>query len=263
MEEEAQQRLKFEEIIYEKKDRVAWVTINRPERLNAITAHTTVELVEAFENAWLDRNIRVVVLTGAGNRAFCTGGDQKTRGRGGYGKSQTVIDFHWMIRSIPKPVIAMVRGYAIGNGNVIQVLCDLTIASENAIFGQTGPKVGSFAAGFGSAYLARAVGQKKAREIWYLCRQYKAQEALQMGLVNAVVPDDKLEEEVNNWCQEIVAKSPTAIRALKASFNADTESIAGINAMGHEILRLYYRTDEALEGVKSFVEKRKPDFSKF
>lgn len=259
--------MEFVDVTCEKMDGIAWVTINRPEVRNAFRPRTVDEMVEAFMDAWLDNSIGVVVLTGAGDKAFCSGGDQKIRDREGYGddyKARGMVgDLHSVIRDIPKPVIAMVNGYAIGGGHVLHVLCDLSIASETAIFGQTGPRVGSFDAGFGSAYLARLVGEKKAREIWYLCRQYSAQEALEMGLVNKVVPPDKLKEETIAWCNEILAKSPTALRVLKASFNADTDSIHGINAMASNALRLFYQTDEAMEGRNAFVEKRPVDFSRF
>ena len=207
-------------------------------------------------------------MTGAGDRAFCSGGDQKLRGKGGYkDESGTprlqVLQLHRIIRMIPKPVIAMVNGYAIGGGHVLHVLCDLTIASETAIFGQTGPRVGSFDAGFGSVFLSRIVGEKKAREIWFLCRQYSAQEALAMGLVNRVVSPDKLEEETSQWCRDLLEKSPTALRMLKASFNADTDWVYGLQAVAHGATSLFYTTEEAAEGRDAFVEKRKPDFSPF
>lgn len=260
--------LDFTDIDYEKKDGIAKLTINRPEVRNAFRPRTVDELLAAFNDAWQDEEIGVVVLTGAGDKAFCSGGDQRLRGKGGYrDESGTprlqVINLHRMIRMIPKPVIAMVNGYAIGGGHVLHLLCDLSIASENAIFGQSGPKVGSFDAGFGTILLSRIVGEKKAREIWYLCKQYSAQQALDMGLINTVVPFDQLETETNNWCQEILAKSPTALRMLKASFNADTDWVYGLQAIAHGATSLFYRTEEALEGRTAFLEKRSPDFSKF
>ncbi len=261
-------RTKYKDIIYEKKDGVAKVTINRQEVYNAFRPKTIDELAAAFLDAWHDDSIGVVVLTGAGDKAFCSGGDQRLRGRGGYNDEAgtprlQVMEFHRIIRMIPKPVIAMVNGYAIGGGHVLHVLCDLTIASETAIFGQVGPKVGSFDGGFGSVYLARIVGEKKAREIWYLCRQYSAHEALDMGLVNKVVPPGELEAETMRWCREILEKSPTALRMLKASLNADTDWVYGLEAVSHGATSLYYLTEEAQEGSRAFLEKRKPDFSRF
>jgi len=260
----------YEEILYEKKDAIAKITINRPKAYNAFTSITIQEMITAFRDSWADKSIGVVVLTGAGEKAFCTGGDQKSKDDAGYGKGKadfSLLDAHSqlinLIRSIPKPVIAAVNGFAIGGGHVLHVVCDLTIASENARFGQAGPKVGSFDAGYGSAYLARIIGEKKAREIWYLCKQYSAQEACEMGLVNKVVPLSELYDEVDNWCKEILAKAPYAISYLKASFNADTDHIAGINALSRHAVDLYYGTDEAHEGVNAFIEKRKPDFNKF
>jgi naphthoate synthase (dihydroxynaphthoic acid synthetase) len=258
--------MEYEDIIYEAAKGIAWITINRPEVMNAFRAKTVAELIDAFGKAWNDKSVGVVVLSGAGDRAFSSGGDQKARGKKGYGEGGLGMDvstLHRMIRSIPKPVIAMVNGYAIGGGNVLQVLCDLAIASENAVFGQTGPRVGSVDPGFGTAYLARLVGERKAREIWYLCRRYTAKEALEMGLVNKVVPAEKLREEVERWCQEILEKSPTALKLAKASFTADTEHIGGISELGFDALELYYQTDEAMEGRNAFVEKRKPDFGRF
>ncbi|MFQ5880515.1 MAG: 1,4-dihydroxy-2-naphthoyl-CoA synthase, partial [Dehalococcoidia bacterium] len=242
--------LEFRDIIYDKRDGIAKVIINRPEVLNAFRPLTIDEMIQAFEDAWQDEGIGVVVLTGAGDRAFCTGGDQKVRGEGGYRDEAgtprlQVTRLHRLIREIPKPVIAMVNGYAIGGGHVLHILCDLTIAAETARFGQTGPRVGSFDGGFGAIYLARIVGEKKAREIWYLCRQYTAQEALEMGLVNAVVPPEHLEEETLAWCREILAKSPTALRFLKAAFNADTDYVYGLQNLAHGATNLFYTTDEA------------------
>lgn len=258
--------MEFEDIIYEKKDGVAKITINRPKTRNAFRNRTVAEMVGAFQDAWGDPSIGVAVLTGVGDKAFCSGGDQKERDVGGYrggGVVGGVALLHSIIRNIPKPVIAAVNGFAIGGGHVLHVICDLTIASETARFGQTGPRVGSVDPGWGTAYLSRIVGEKKAREIWYLCKQYTAQEALEMGLVNKVVPADKLDEEVDEWCKELLAKSPTALRLAKSSFNADSDSIHGITALGHDALGLYYLTDEAMEGRNAFVEKRPVDFSKF
>jgi len=257
--------MSFQDVLYEARDGVAWITINRPQVRNAFRARTVDELVAAFRQAWADSDIGVVVLTGAGDKAFCSGGDQKERGESGYGPGATgigldVASLHSVIRNIPKPVIAMVNGYAIGGGHVLHVLCDLSIAAESAIFGQTGPRVGSVDPGFGTAYLARVVGEKKAREVWYLCRQYTAAEALEMGLVNKVVPADQLRAEVERWCADLLERSPTALKLAKYSFNADTDHIHGITEMGFSALELYYETPEALEGRNAFVEKRKPDF---
>jgi 2-ketocyclohexanecarboxyl-CoA hydrolase len=253
-----------EDILYEARDGVAWITINRPERRNAFRVQTVDELVAGFRTAWADRAVGVVVLTGAGDKAFCSGGDQKERGPGGYGTGAgiglDVAALHGVIRSIPKPVIAMVNGFAIGGGHVLHVLCDLTIAADSAVFGQVGPRVGSADPGFGTAYLARLVGEKKAREIWYLCRQYSAQDALAMGLVNKVVPAAALRTEVEAWCTELLAMSPTALKLAKFSFNADTDHIHGITEMGFSALELYYQTAEAEEGRLAFVEKRPPNF---
>ncbi len=258
----------FEDILYETYDGIAKITINRPEVRNAFRPKTVNELITAFAFARDDSNIGVIVLAGAGDKAFCSGGDQSVRGHGGYvGDDEiprlNVLDLQRLIRVIPKPVVAMVSGYAIGGGHVLHVVCDLTIAADNAIFGQTGPKVGSFDAGYGAGYLARIVGHKKAREIWYLCRQYNAQEALDMGLVNTVVPLEQLEAETVQWAQEMLDKSPTALRFLKASLNADTDGLAGLQQMGGDATLLYYTTDEAKEGRDSFKEKRKPDFKQF
>ncbi|UCF95131.1 MAG: 1,4-dihydroxy-2-naphthoyl-CoA synthase [Desulfobacterales bacterium] len=262
--------MEFREIIYEKKEGIAKVIINRPARYNAFTSLTLEEMHTALRDAWVDRKVGVVVLTGVGDKAFCTGGDQKTKDDEGYGKGGAafdLLDAHGqvlnIIRAIPKPVIAMVNGYAIGGGHVLQVVCDLTIASETARFGQAGPKVGSFDAGFGTVFLARIIGEKKAREIWYLCRQYSAQEALEMGLVNKVVPPAELAQEVDAWCREILQKAPYTLAYLKASFNADTDHVNGIGAMARHALELYYKTEESHEGVQAFLEKRPPDFSKF
>ena len=256
----------FEDVLFEKRDGVAWITINRPQVRNAFRARTVDELVVAFRDAWADSDIGVVVLTGAGDRAFCSGGDQKERTGTGYGKAEgiglDVVSLHSVIRNIPKPVIAMVNGYAIGGGHVLHVICDLSIAADTAIFGQTGPRVGSVDPGFGTAYLARIIGEKRAREIWYLCRQYSAQEALEMGLVNRVVPAAQLRQETETWCKELLEKSPTALKIAKYSFNADTDHIHGITEMGFSAVGLYYETAEAQEGLKAFLEKRQPDFRK-
>lgn len=256
--------MNFEDILYETRDGVGWITINRPAVRNAFRARTVDEMVAAFRQAWADRDVGVVVLTGAGDKAFCSGGDQKDRGEDGYGGGSgiglDIVSLHNVMRGIPKPVIAMVNGYAIGGGHVLHVLCDLSIAADTAIFGQTGPRVGSVDPGFGTAYLARIVGEKKAREIWYLCRQYSAQEALQMGLVNKVVPAAQLRAEVEAWCRELMEKSPTALKLAKYSFNADTDHIHGITEMGFSAVELYYQTDEAQEGRNAFVEKRQPNF---
>jgi naphthoate synthase len=258
----------YEDIIYETYNGIAKITINRPEVHNAFRPKTVAEMIDAFSYARDDSKIGVIILTGAGGKAFCSGGDQKVRGHGGYvGEDQiprlNVLDLQRLIRVIPKPVIAMVAGYAIGGGHVLHVVCDLTIAADNAIFGQTGPKVGSFDGGYGAGYLARIVGHKKAREIWYLCRQYTAQEALEMGLVNKVVPLEQLEEETVKWAQEILEKSPTAIRFLKAAFNADSDGLAGIQQLAGDATLLFYTTDEAKEGRDAFKEKRKPNFKQF
>lgn len=268
--------VEFREIVYRKENAVARITINRPERLNAFTVRTLQEMAHALADAGTDRSVGVVVLTGAGDRAFCVGGDQVSRGEGGYEEESTgifgygdmgMLEAHglviYLIRNIPKPVIAAVNGYAIGGGHVLQMVCDLSIAAEHARFGQAGPRVGSFDAGFGTAYMARLVGEKKAREMWYLCRQYSAAEALEMGLVNKVVPKDRLEEEVQAWCNEILAKSPTALAFVKASFNAETDHIWGLNAVSMKGLELFYKTQESLEGRNAFVEKRQPDFRKY
>lgn len=258
----------YEEIIYEHYNGIAKITINRPHVHNAFTPRTVMEMIDAFSRARDDSDIGVIILTGAGEKAFCSGGDQSVRGHGGYvGDDQiprlNVLDLQRLIRFTPKPVIAMVAGYAVGGGHVLHIICDLTIAADNARFGQSGPKVGSFDAGYGAGYLARIVGHKKAREIWYLCRQYDAQEALDMGLVNTVVPLDKLEEETIKWCEEMLAKSSTALRFLKASFNADTDGLAGLQQLGGDATLLYYTTDEAKEGRDAFKEKRQPNFKQF
>jgi len=256
----------YTDIRYEKKDGVAWVIIDRPEVRNAFRTRTVAELTDAFVDARWDRAVGVVVLTGAGDKAFCAGGDQKERGQGGYSPDQRPMDveaLHSAIRHIPKPVIAMVNGFAIGGGHVLHVLCDLSIAAEAAIVGQTGPRVGSVDAGHGTGFLARVVGEKKAREIWYMCRQYTAQEALAMGLVNKVVPLKDLRAETEAWCRELLDKSPTALALAKQSFNVDSEQRAGVAQFAHTALNLYYGTDEAMEGRNAFVEKRPVDYRKF
>ena len=258
----------YGDILYDLAEGIAKITINRPEVRNAFRPQTLFELQDAFHRAHEDPRVGVMILTGAGGQAFCSGGDQRIRGHGGYvGTDQVprlnVLDLQRQIRSLPKPVIAMVAGYAIGGGQVLHVVCDLTIAADNAIFGQTGPRVGSFDAGYGTTLLARLVGDKKAREIWYLCRQYSAQEALQMGLVNAVVPLARLEEETVQWCPEILEKSPMAIRFLKRALNAEEDGLSGLQQFAGDATLLYYLTEEAKEGRNAFVEKRAPDFSPF
>ncbi len=263
----------YSDIIYEKYDGIAKITINRPERRNAFRPETVTEMYDAFNDAREDPEIGVILLTGYGpakdgKYAFCSGGDQKIRGDKGYVGGDgvprlNVLDLQKLIRSIPKPVIALVAGYAIGGGHVLHVVCDLTIAADNAIFGQTGPKVGSFDGGFGASYLARIVGQKKAREIWYLCDQYNAEEALQMGLVNKVVPVEELESEGIRWAKKILNHSPLALRLLKSAFNAELDGQAGIQELAGNATLLYYMSEEAQEGKKAYNEKRKPDFKKF
>ena len=258
----------YDEILFTKYNGIAKVSINRPHVHNAFTPKTVAEMIDAFARARDDSSIGAVILTGEGGKAFCSGGDQKVRGHGGYvGDDEiprlNVLDLQRLIRTIPKPVVAMVAGYAIGGGHVLHIVCDLTIAADNAVFGQTGPKVGSFDAGYGSGYLARIVGHKKAREIWYLCRQYNAEQALDMGLVNTVVPLDQLEAETIQWCEEMLEKSPTALRFLKAAMNADTDGLAGLQQMAGDATLLYYTTDEAKEGRDAFKEKRDPDFGQF
>jgi len=258
--------MKYEDILFDLDNGIARITINRPKVLNAFRGRTCEELIDAFQRAGWNKEIGVIVLSGAGDRAFCTGGDQSAHdgqydGRGMVGLP--VEELQSVIREVPKPVIARVQGYAIGGGNVLATLCDLTIASEKAQFGQVGPKMGSVDPGFGTAYLARIVGEKKAREIWYLCRRYTAAEAMAMGLVNSVVPHDQLDAEVNLWCAELLERSPTAIAIAKRSFNADTDSIRGISGMGMQALKMYYATEESKEGVRAFLEKRKPDFRRY
>ncbi len=258
----------YEEIKFEYLDGIAKISINRPHVHNAFTPKTVQEMSEAVEMARQNPNIGVIILTGEGGKAFCSGGDQSVRGHGGYvGTDQVprlnVLDLQKQIRSIPKPVIAMVAGWAIGGGHVLHVVCDLSIAADNARFGQTGPKVGSFDGGFGASYLARVVGQKKAREIWYLCDQYDAREALDMGLVNKVVPLDQLEETTIAWAKKILQKSPLALRMLKCAFNAELDGQTGIQELAGNATLLYYLTEEAKEGKNAFLEKRDPDFSKY
>ena len=258
----------FEDIVYEKWNGIAKIAINRPEVRNAFRPKTLFELSWAFNDAREDPEVGVVVLTGSGDQAFCSGGDQRIRGSEGYVGQDgvprlNVLDLQKQIRSLPKPVVAMVAGYAIGGGHVLHLVCDLTIAADNARFGQTGPRVGSFDGGFGASYLAAAVGQKKAREIWFLCRQYDAKEALDMGLVNTVVPLAQLEAETVKWCLEMLEKSPLALRLLKSAFNADLDGQAGIQELAGNATLLYYMTEEAREGKQAYLEKRKPDFKKF
>ncbi|HMT21401.1 MAG TPA: 1,4-dihydroxy-2-naphthoyl-CoA synthase [Promineifilum sp.] len=263
----------YNDITYHKGDGMARIAFNRPESRNAFRPLTIDEMIDAFRNAWMDQEIGVVLLTGNGpatdgKYAFCSGGDQRVRGHAGYvgddGVARlNVLELQRIIRTMPKPVIALVAGYAVGGGHVLHVVCDLTIAADNAIFGQTGPKVGSFDGGFGSNYLASIVGQKKAREIWFLCRQYSAAEALDMGLINKIVPVDQLEAEGIAWAQEILAKSPIAIRFLKAGLNADLDGQTGLQVLAGDATMLYYMTDEGREGKEAFLEKRKPDFQKY
>ena len=263
-----QQSGDYKDILYHKIEGIAKITINRPEIRNAFRPQTVSEMSIALEDAREDQSIGVIILTGQGEKAFCSGGDQKVRGDSGYKDESgvhrlNVLDFQRQIRTCPKPIIAMVAGYAVGGGHVLHLICDLTIAADNAIFGQTGPRVGSFDGGYGAGYLARIVGQKKAREIWFLCRQYDARQALTMGLVNTVVPLAELENETIKWCQEILANSPMAIRCLKAALNADCDGQAGLQELAGNATMLYYMTAEGQEGRNAFNEKRKPDFSKF
>ena len=259
---------KYTDILFDKFEGIARITINRPEVYNAFRPLTTREMLDAMAYCREAADIRVVVFTGVGDKAFCSGGDQHAKGRGGYiddgGVPRlNVLELHQAIRSIPKPVIAMVNGYSIGGGNVLQVVCDLSIASSTARFGQTGPKVGSFDAGFGSSYLASCVGQKKAREIWFLCRQYTAAEALEMGMVNCVVPPERLEEETVEWCRTIMKRSPLAIRMIKRGLNAELDGQEGLMQFAGDATLMYYLMDEAQEGKNAFLEKRDPDFDQF
>lgn len=258
----------YTDILYSKTEGIAKISINRPEVHNAFTPHTVDEMIDALSDARHDPTIGVIILTGEGGRAFCSGGDQKIRGRAGYSDTDgsdrlNVLDFQQQMRSCPKPIVAMVAGYAIGGGHVLHVICDLTIAAENAVFGQTGPKVGSFDGGFGASYLSRIVGEKKAREIWYLCKQYSAFEALDMGLVNAVVPLEDLEETTLAYCREMLKHSPLALRCLKSAFNADCDGQSGIQQLAGNATLLYYMSEEAQEGHRAFIEKRTPEFAKF
>ncbi|HKN95252.1 MAG TPA: 1,4-dihydroxy-2-naphthoyl-CoA synthase [Thermoleophilaceae bacterium] len=259
----------YEDIRYEKAEGIAKITMDRPEIHNAFRPETVIELSDAFERAREDSEVGVIILTGEGPRAFCSGGDQKTRGDTGYvGEGHKVgrfhvTDLHVQMRRLPKPIVAMVAGWAVGGGHVLHVVCDLTIAADNARFGQNGPRVGSFDGGFGATLLARQIGQKKAKEIWFLCRRYDAQQALDMGLVNAVVPLEKLEVETVQWCREMLEMSPFALRLLKASFNAEEDGLAGLQQLAHDTNLLFYASDEAREGRTAFLEKRKPDFGRF
>lgn len=259
----------FTDIVYEKcSDGIAKITINRPQVHNAFRPQTVMEMSRALNDARNDADVGVIILTGMGENAFCSGGDQKVRGTGGYvGNDGTprlnVLDLQREIRTCPKPVVAMVAGWCVGGGHVLHMMCDLTIAAENAMFGQTGPRVGSFDGGWGASYMARIVGQKKAREIWFLCRFYNAKEALDMGLVNTVVPLEKLEAETVQWCREMLANSPLALRCLKAALNADCDGQAGLQELAGNATLLYYMTEEGREGKNAFLEKRRPDFSKF
>jgi 2-ketocyclohexanecarboxyl-CoA hydrolase len=258
--------MKYEDILFEIDAGIAAITINRPEVMNAFRGQTCEELIHALNHAGWDPEVGVIVLAGAGEKAFCTGGDQKAHagsydGRGMIGLP--VEELHAVMRDVPKPVIAKVQGYAIGGGNVLCTVCDFTIAADTAVFGQVGPRVGSVDPGYGTAYLARLVGEKRAREMWYLCRRYTAAQALEMGLINAVVPRAELDAEVRRWCAEILEKSPTAIAIAKRSFNADTEHIRAISAQGFQSLALFYQTEESREGVRAFKEKRAPEFRKY
>ena len=258
--------MNYEDIIYQKQDHVATITINRPEVYNAFRTQTVKEMTGAIDDATLDDDIGVIVITGTGDKAFCTGGDiRESAQQGGYDKDMGYwhLRLHRIIRATPKPVIAAVNGYAIGGGNVLQVICDLTIASETAKFGQAGPRVGSFDGGFGSSYLARLIGDKRAKEIWFLCRQYTAQEAYEMGMINKVVPADKLKEEVKIWCDDILALSPTAIKFEKLAINADSDNIFAFDNFSENAVRLFWQTEEANEGKSAFKEKRKPDWDRF
>jgi naphthoate synthase len=263
-----QSKRSYDDVLYDVAEGIARITINRPEVRNAFRPQTLFELADAFNVAREDPTVGVVILTGAGREAFCSGGDQRIRGDAGYVGMDgvprlNVLELQRQIRSLPKPVIAMVAGYAIGGGHVLHVVCDLTIAADNAVFGQTGPRVGSFDGGFGASHLARIIGHKKAREIWFLCRRYDARQALDMGLVNAVVPLDRLEEETVAWCREILGHSPLALRCLKSAFNADTDGLAGIQELAGNATLLYYMSEEAREGKEAFLEKRRPDFARF
>ncbi|WP_281645943.1 1,4-dihydroxy-2-naphthoyl-CoA synthase [Parendozoicomonas sp. Alg238-R29] len=258
----------YEDILYHKAEGIARITINRPRVHNAFRPLTVMEMQKALDDARRDSDVGVIILCGAGGKAFCSGGDQRIRGDSGYKDDKgvhhlNVLDFQRQIRTCPKPVVAMVAGYSIGGGHVLHMICDLTIAAENAVFGQTGPKVGSFDGGYGASYMARLVGQKKAREIWFLCRQYSAQDALDMGLVNTVVPLEELEEVTVEWCREMLRNSPLALRCLKSALNADCDGQAGLQELAGNATMLFYMTAEGQEGRNAFVEKRDPDFSRF
>ena len=258
----------YSDILYSKAEGIAKITINRPEVRNAFRPQTVDEMAHALHDARFDESIGVIILTGQGEKAFCSGGDQKIRGEAGYVDDKgthrlNVLDFQRQMRTCPKPIVAMVAGYAIGGGHILHLLADITIAADNAIFGQSGPKVGSFDGGYGASYMARIVGQKKAREIWFLCRQYNAQQALEMGLVNTVTPCERLEEETVQWCREILANSPMAIRCLKAALNADCDGQAGLQELAGNATMLFYMSEEGQEGRNAFVEKRPPDFSRY
>jgi naphthoate synthase len=265
---EALETIDYNDILYHRAEGIARITINRPEVRNAFRPETVIELLDAFHRAHLDPEVGVIILTGQGELAFCSGGDQRVRGHGGYRDSGgtehlNVLELQRRIRTLPKPVVAMVAGYAIGGGHVLHLVCDLSIAADNARFGQTGPRVGSFDAGLGAGLMARTIGLKKAKEIWFLCRQYDAAEALQMGLVNAVVPLAELESTTVDWCRRMLTLSPTALRVLKAAFNADTDGLSGIQELAGNATGLFYQTDEAQEGRDAFLEKRAPDFSPY
>ncbi|OED37697.1 1,4-dihydroxy-2-naphthoyl-CoA synthase [PVC group bacterium (ex Bugula neritina AB1)] len=260
----------YKDVLYYKSDKegIAKIVINRPEKRNAFRPQTVDEMMDALADARYDESVGVIILTGQGEKAFCSGGDQSIRGVSGYRDDEgrthlNVLDFQRAIRTCPKPVIAMVAGYAIGGGHVLHMICDLTISAEHSIYGQTGPRVGSFDGGFGASYMARIVGQKKAREIWFLCRQYSAKEALDMGLVNAVVPYEELENETVRWCRRILEHSPLALRCLKSALNADCDGQGGLQELSGNATMLFYMTEEAQEGRDAFNEKRSPDFSKF
>jgi naphthoate synthase len=258
----------YQDILFEALEGIAKITINRPESRNAFRPQTLTEMAEAFAAARQDPDVGVIILTGAGHEAFCSGGDQRVRAKQGYVGADgvprlNVLELQRQIRSLPKPVVAMVAGYAIGGGHVLHLVCDLTVAAENARFGQTGPRVGSFDGGFGASYLASVIGQKRAREVWFLCRQYDAQQALEWGLVNAVVPIEKLEEETVRWCREMLVHSPLALRCLKSAFNAALDGQAGLQEFAGNATLLYYMTEEAQEGRNAYVERRPPNFKKF
>ena len=258
----------FDDILYQKSEGIAKITINRPQVRNAFRPETVTEMMDALNDAKMDSAVGVIILTGQGEKAFCSGGDQKIRGDAGYKDDSgtmhlNVLDFQRQIRTCPKPIVAMVAGYAVGGGHVLHMMCDLTVSADNAVYGQTGPNVGSFDGGYGASYMARIVGQKKAREIWFLCRQYDAKQALDMGLVNTVVPVEMLEIETVKWCKEMLEKSPMALRCLKAALNADCDGQAGLQELAGNATMLFYMSEEGQEGRNAFVEKRPPDFTKF